>query len=94
MDEWNDALRTVDPGTGNVIVGGTIRSGSSIAATTTINATNGFLINTIKVVTGSGSPESAVTAPVGSLYLRTDGGSSTTLYVKESGSGSTGWVGK
>lgn len=43
---------------------------------------------------GSGSPESAVTAPVGSLYTRTDGGASTTLYVKESGTGNTGWVAK
>lgn len=43
---------------------------------------------------GSGSPESSVTAPIGSMYLRTDGGSSTTLYVKESGTGNTGWVAK
>ncbi len=43
---------------------------------------------------GSGSPESAVTAPIGSLYLRTDGGAGTTMYVKESGVGNTGWVGK
>ncbi|MCO6437235.1 MAG: hypothetical protein J5J06_09130, partial [Phycisphaerae bacterium] len=43
---------------------------------------------------GSGSPESVVTAPVGSLYTRTDGGAATTLYVKESGTGSTGWVAK
>lgn len=44
--------------------------------------------------TGSGSPESSVTASIGSLYLRTDGGTSTTLYVKESGTGNTGWVAK
>jgi len=43
---------------------------------------------------GTGSPEGIKTAPVGSLYLRTDGGASTTLYVKESGSGNTGWVAK
>lgn len=43
---------------------------------------------------GAGTPESAVTAPVGSLFTRTDGGSGTTLYVKESGSGNTGWVAK
>lgn len=43
---------------------------------------------------GTGSPESVKTAPVGSLYTRTDGGASTTLYVKESGSGNTGWVAK
>ena len=44
--------------------------------------------------TGSGTPEGAVTAPVGSLYTRTDGGASTTLYVKESGTGNTGWSAK
>ena len=43
---------------------------------------------------GAGSPESVVTAPVGSLYSRSDGGLLTSLYVKESGSGNTGWVGK
>jgi hypothetical protein len=43
---------------------------------------------------GAGTPEGAVTAPVGSLYTRTDGGALTTLYVKESGTGNTGWVGK
>jgi hypothetical protein len=43
---------------------------------------------------GSGSPESAVTAPVGSLYSRTDGGATTSLYVKTSGTGNTGWTAK
>lgn len=43
---------------------------------------------------GSGTPEGALTAPVGSLFTRTDGGAGTTLYVKESGTGNTGWVAK
>jgi len=43
---------------------------------------------------GAGTPEGAVTAPIGSLFTRTDGGASTTLYVKESGAGNTGWVAK
>jgi hypothetical protein len=43
---------------------------------------------------GAGSPEGVVTAAVGSLYTRTDGGAGTTLYVKESGAGNTGWVAK
>jgi hypothetical protein len=43
---------------------------------------------------GTGTPEGAVTAPVGSVFTRTDGGAATTLYVKESGSGNTGWVAK
>lgn len=43
---------------------------------------------------GSGTPEGTIAAPVGSLYLRTNGGAATSLYVKESGTGNTGWVGK
>jgi|GEM_PF-5694671 len=43
---------------------------------------------------GVGTPEGAVTAPIGSLYTRTDGGAATTLYVKETGAGNTGWVAK
>lgn len=43
---------------------------------------------------GSGTPEGVVTAPVGSTYRRTDGGASTSFYVKESGTGNTGWVAK
>ncbi len=41
---------------------------------------------------GTGSPEGVVTAPVGSLFTRTDGGADTTLYRKESGTGNTGWA--
>lgn len=40
---------------------------------------------------GTGTPESSVTAVVSSLYQRTDGGASTSLYLKQSGAGSTGW---
>lgn len=47
-----------------------------------------------KIYVGVGSPESKVAAPVGSLYLRTDGSTSTTLYVKTSGTGNTGWTAK
>jgi hypothetical protein len=46
------------------------------------------------ITAGANTPEGAVTAPVGSLFLRTNGGTSTTLYVKQSGSGNTGWVAK
>jgi hypothetical protein len=43
---------------------------------------------------GSGTPEGVVTAPVGAVYNRTDGGTGTSFYVKESGTGNTGWVAK
>ena len=45
-------------------------------------------------VEGAGSPEGVVTAPIGSRYWRTDGSTSTTLYVKTSGTGNTGWTAK
>jgi len=47
-----------------------------------------------RLLSGAGSPESNVAAPIGTVYLRSDGGSGTTLYVKESGTGNTGWVAK
>lgn len=43
---------------------------------------------------GEGSPEGTVTAPPGTLYTSTAGGTGITLYVKESGTGNTGWVAK
>lgn len=41
---------------------------------------------------GAGTPEGVVAAPVGARYMNTTGGAGTTLYVKESGVGNTGWV--
>lgn len=49
---------------------------------------------TASIRIGTGAPESQIEATVGSLYLRTDGGTGQTLYVKESGTGTTGWVAK
>lgn len=47
------------------------------------------------IISGNGTPEAAVAAPVGSLFLRANGGAGTSLYVKEGGgTGNTGWVGK
>jgi hypothetical protein len=72
---------------------GSSPSGGSKGAGT-INVQNGVYVNGIPIFSGSGTPEGAKAAVVGSLYLRTDGGASTTLYVKESGTGNTGWVAK
>ena len=47
-----------------------------------------------QIIKGIGSPQGVIAAPVGSLYTRTDGGTGTTLYVKETGTGNTGWVAK
>jgi hypothetical protein len=63
----------------------------SISATTIPTAINALAG---KIRWGAGTPEGAVSAAVGTLFLRTDGGSNTTLYIKESGAGNTGWVAK
>jgi hypothetical protein len=44
------------------------------------------------VCQGSGTPEGAVTAPIGSIFMRSDGGVLSSLYVKQSGTGNTGWA--
>jgi hypothetical protein len=66
---------------------------------TTANELNDVLIDTAGGSTGrmlkwgSGAPEGAVTASIGSIYLRVDGGAGTTFCVKETGTSSnTGWV--
>lgn len=46
------------------------------------------------ILRGTGSPEGVVTGKPGSLYLNISGGAGTTLYMKESGTGNTGWVSK
>lgn len=77
--------------------GTTIVAGTTITATLgNITATNGDFVCTAatkgfrfgttgpKLVSGSGAP-SAVTAPQGSVYLRTDGTADTILYVNTDG---------
>ncbi|MCM3746525.1 glycoside hydrolase family 55 protein [Paenibacillus pasadenensis] len=41
---------------------------------------------------GSGFPEGVLTAPQGSIFMRSDGGAANSLYIKYSGSGNTGWI--
>jgi hypothetical protein len=53
-----------------------------------------YFLGDVFIRSGTGTPEGVVTAPVGSLFLRKDGGAGSTLYVKETGTGNTGWVAK
>jgi len=46
-------------------------------------------INNAEILSGTGTPESAVTASVGRLYVDT---ATNDLYYKETGDGDTGWV--
>ena len=64
---------------------------SSNATPITLDASGKLYLSNI---VGAGTPESAVIASIGSTFLRNDGGASTTLYVKTSGNGNTGWTAK
>jgi len=87
----------------NCVFGGNAQTGftthlatsGSVTFARSINPA-GFAMNAANLIwlTGANSPEGVVTADVGSLFTRTNGGAGTTLYIKESGTGNTGWVAK
>jgi len=70
------------------------RIGSNNAYGTTRALNNLSTTTTLTGVLVTGTPEGVITAAVGSTCTRTDGGASTTLYVKQSGTGNTGWIAK
>jgi hypothetical protein len=67
------------------------------SGTTNGNARRGSCLdwhNQVWDFVGNGTPASSVTAGPGSIYRNQSGGTSTTLYVKETGTSNTGWVAK
>lgn len=50
--------------------------------------------DSVFIKAGVGSPLNNLSAPVGSIFLRLDGSTSTTLYIKTAGVDSTGWTAK
>jgi len=81
-------------GAGALVLQGGISAGNTGSAASYFGGAVSVSGTAATFTSGTGSPESVKTAPVGSLYTRTDGGASTTLYVKESGAGNTGWIAK
>lgn len=59
-----------------------------------VDRTNATPLVSTWETSGTGSPAGVIAAPVGSVYQRLDGGAGSTLYVKESGTGTSGWVAK
>lgn len=57
-------------------------------------ADNGILTlsQSVKIQSGPGAPNGVVTAVVGSVYLQNDGAAGKTQWVKETGTGNTGWT--
>lgn len=58
------------------------------------NSVKYYTTTTVFFTTGTGSPSGNISAPPGSLYTNINGGAGATLFVKESGTGNTGWIAK
>lgn len=79
----------------DVIVTGTFSVQGGIGVEGDVSAAGSLFVSaSAKIRAGNGSPESAVTGNVGDMWLRLDGSTSTTLYIKTSGTGNTGWTAK
>lgn len=76
--------------------GWTDNAGGVVDATIYTNPTvaNTGGLDSVKILVGHGTPEAVYTAYPGSLFMRVDGGASTSFYVKTSGTGNTGWTAK
>lgn len=75
-----------------VQVGATARQKQHVDADMLLAGAGIKLASGQTITYGTGSPEGVVTATSGSLFLRDDGGTDTSIYKKESDTGNTGWV--
>ena len=50
------------------------------------------VVNLNTPIQGTGSPEGVLTAEISQMYMDTAGASESVLYIKQSGSGNTGWL--
>lgn len=83
-------------GTTGKIQGSTVVVDDNGRLTTPSGATGGYgFVSGAIHLTGTGAPESVITAPIGSTYLQTDATNDVKgwiRWVKASGSSSTGWI--
>jgi hypothetical protein len=93
--------------TAGTVSDSTFRDDSSSATSIAINGRHGtgldlsgaVLTTPIKlsgasILTGTGSPAGRVPCATRCIYLRVDGGANSTLYVNETGGGTSGWAAK
>lgn len=79
---------------GLAVIGTTVISANNInPATIGLEFSSVNQGSNIKIQYGTATPEGSITANVGSLFINKSGGAGTTLYVKQTGTGNTGWAG-
>jgi hypothetical protein len=92
---WGNAAPTTGNWTrGDIVFHQFPSSANGIGWVCSASGNAGTWIKVTTPATGSGSPEGVLVAPIGTLYTNLSGGASTTLYVKTSGTGNTGWTAK
>lgn len=80
------------------LLSGAVSGGAAYGTHIVTSGNSGFLCeykdfgDNISICYGTGSPNSAVTAGIGSTYTQTNTTSGSTLWTKESGTSNTGWV--
>lgn len=88
-DPWHDTPTTDTPIDAPSL--NTIESGIAVGAAVADSAQSQANSLSASIRSGAGSPQNVLSAPVGTMYLRTDGTPQNTLWIKESGTGNTGW---
>tara|TARA_R110000803_G_scaffold160902_1_gene224743 strand:+ start:443 stop:1747 length:1305 start_codon:yes stop_codon:yes gene_type:complete len=89
-----DKISGLSPAT--VLNSGSFRYNLKVAAVVASSSITSAIYtnNGVEWAAGAYSPEGTFAAPVGSLWSNKAGGAGTSFYVKESGTGNTGWVAK
>ena len=64
--------------------------GNMVTFTVPVKMMKSILMTQAEILAGYGDPTNVVQAPIGSMYLRLDGGGGSTLYMKEAAAIS-GW---
>ncbi len=93
VELWSGGIKRWSMGAGILYPESNYDLGSSLKPVQTIwlGALTGVALGNRNIFSGAATPEGVHSAEVGSLFLRTDGSSGTTLYTKVSGAGNTGW---
>ena len=88
-NSWQSAVSRPLANLGNTVFGARISVFGNSSTLDIIDYENDVVDGYI-----TGTPEGTVVAGVGSTIRRVDGGAGTSLYIKEAGTGNTGWVAK
>lgn len=86
LREHFEAIRQLTGDAGPVNITNDFTIGSNTLTAGTVN------VGAAQITSGNVPPEGQTTAPPGSIFINTKGGTGNTVWVKTTGQGKTGWV--